>query len=874
MSQVNAEEVRVVRAAVSSERHEALGASLKKACSRVPPLWPLKNFVAVNPFLGLADQPFGEACATMRRVAHADILMPLDFYRGHVASGRIGSADLQRAIDLGTPVLASLLGPSAEPMTVARLEGVLAQPGPPDAVAPEGAVILSVADALDRAHDGRWGRLVVDEISKWCAAYWDEGQSAWRMPWRQLAPFPAWKQAMSLDRTPEINGVRQFRERVATLPDDPVIAIEFMLQALQVPQETTEPFLHRQFMTIAGWSAYVQYRVREQALHGKTDDSLSHLLAIRLAWDWALYCAHDAHDANGHGVSRQAWRAALGALGAPPAPQAPQVHDAAAFGLALRYLLQQAFELAFQRELVARLAEANAGPTAPGRAAMPRKAVQALFCIDVRSEVYRRSLEAVSPDVETIGFAGFFAMFIEYIPIGHQHGSAQCPVLFKPKFRVRETVKKASAADVDEILSRRVRYKLVSKAWRSFKTSAVSCFPFVETAGLLFGAKLVTDTFGITRTVVEPKVDGLDARVARRVAPQIEREVSSLGSGTSATETGIAGSAQLDAAATALGAMALTSNFARLVMVCGHGSTTVNNPYASGLDCGACGGHTGEANARVGAAILNHPDVRTGLAQRGIHIPEDTWFLAALHDTCTDDIRLFDEEMVPASHAHDLSRLRVWLDGASRRTREQRAAALGIDADEQEALDAQVRARSRDWAQVRSEWALANNAAFIAAPRERTRNVNLGGRAFLHNYHHEADPQKAVLELIMTAPMVVANWINMQYYASTVNNAAFGSGNKVLHNVVGTLGVLQGNGGDLQVGLPMQSVHDGKRFMHEPLRLNVFIEAPQEDIDRIIARHANVRDLLDNGWLHLFRIADEGRRYLRYAGKLRWEAVN
>jgi uncharacterized protein YbcC (UPF0753/DUF2309 family) len=175
--------------------------------------------------------------------------------------------------------------------------------------------------------------------------------------------------------------------------------------------------------------------------------------------------------------------------------------------------------------------------------------------------------------------------------------------------------------------------------------------------------------------------------------------------------------------------------------------------------------------------------------------------------------------------------------------------------------------RSRDWAQVRPEWGLANNAAFIAAPRERTRGLNLGGRTFLHNYNAQLDPDKSTLELIMVAPMVVASWINLQYYGSTVNNRLFGSGNKVLHNVVGTFGVWQGNGGDLQSGLPLQSVHDGTRWMHEPLRLSVFIEAERTDIEGIIAKQPGVRELVEYGWINLFAMDASGKRFWRYCGK-------
>ncbi|NJN46436.1 MAG: DUF2309 domain-containing protein [Candidatus Competibacteraceae bacterium] len=843
----------------------ALTGQITQACKRVPPLWPLKNFVAVNPFMGLADQSFATACSTMRRVAHADILSPLSFYRQHLESLRIIDADLQTAIDESRELLIASLGePVAHTFTIAYLKDAVRS------AAPEGRnrlpedAMLSVSEVFDSVRDTNWSRFIVEECSKWCGAYYDQGQSAWRMPWRSLPPYAGWKQAAVLDQTPEIMGLPGFRDKIAELPAEPLQAIETVLNRLEVPANKVEEFLHHELMTLSGWSAYVQYLAREKGLYGTEDDSLVQLLAIRLAYDYALYALHPDPQ------FRDAWQTKVVARSKKPIGARD---NAVTLDLMTRYVLQQAFERGFQRDLVNRLAISNQ-LTIPGRKDEPRKAVQAAFCIDVRSEVYRRNLEVVSPAIETIGFAGFFAFFIEYIQIGHQHGSAQCPVLFTPKFRVRETVKNASAEEVDDILSKRIRRKLVDKAWRSFKTSAVSCFPFVETTGLMYGAKLITDTFGITRTVVKPSVDGFDQAVAKRTAPKIEFEKRSLGMGADPTETGIVTTAQVDAAATALGAMALTSNFARLVALCGHGSTTVNNPYASGLDCGACGGHTGEANVRVGAAIFNHPDIRAGLAERGIVIPDDTWFIGVLHDTCTDDLRIYDEDLIPASHQKDVEQLRIWLEKASHATRKERSDSLGISTKTPGIMDEQVRVRSRDWAQVRPEWALANNAAFIAAPRERTKNLNLGGRSFLHNYHSEADPEKAVLELIMIAPMVVANWINMQYYGSTVNNERFGSGNKVLHNVIGTVGVLQGNGGDLQVGLPIQSVHDGQQAMHEPLRLNVFIEASQEEMNRIIEKHENVRQLLDNQWLHLFQIAEEGKRYFRYNGNLSWQAVN
>jgi uncharacterized protein YbcC (UPF0753/DUF2309 family) len=159
---------------------------------------------------------------------------------------------------------------------------------------------------------------------------------------------------------------------------------------------------------------------------------------------------------------------------------------------------------------------------------------------------------------------------------------------------------------------------------------------------------------------------------------------------------------------------------------------------------------------------------------------------------------------------------------------------------------------------VRPEWGLAGCRAFIAAPRARTRGTDLGGRAFLHDYDWQADEGDAVLETILTAPVVVASWISLQYYGSTVAPAAFGAGNKLLHNVVGGIGVLEGNGGVLRAGLPRQSVDDGDGPVHEALRLSVFVQAPREAIDGVLAAHDGVRTLFERRWLHLFALDDAG----------------
>jgi hypothetical protein len=826
----------------------AIESAVAGACKRIAPLWPLKHFVAVNPFLGFEGRTFHATCAMLHRVARVDMLMTREFYREALRSGRIKDRDLAAA-------LASAPREWRAPASVAALKAALARDV--TAKAKHAAHVATVAEVLDSLAGGDRNAsrtaFMTDEISKWCAAYFDDGQSAWRLPSRGLKPYAAWRAAMRHDRNPEVLGIRDFRALVAELPEDPIDAIATVVERQGVPARAVEEYLYQALVDIGGWAAYARYLVWDNELYGRSDDTLVELLAIRVAWGYTLFAQRS--DA----AFKDAWWRAMAEAAAPPQDEALGDDP----DLCVDLIVHEAYEGAYQRRLLDRLVPANAVPAV--RPANARKMLQAAFCIDVRSEVYRRALESIDPAAETIGFAGFFGYPIEYVPIGNVTGGAQCPVLLTPAFTVCETVLSASDEEDERILSLRRLRRRAAKAWKSFKIAAVSSFMYVETAGLLFVGKIFSDSLGLTRTVHDPNSDGLDAAAIGRLGPRIEARV------VGGRQTGFTPEQKIEMANAVLRAMSLTADFGRLVLMVGHGSTTVNNPHASGLDCGACGGHTGEANARVAAMICNDPDVRIGLRDRGIDIPEDTWFIGCLHDTTTDEIRLYDVDQAPQSHHAQIAEVRETLAKAGAQTRRERAPLLGIEPDER--TDRRVIARSRDWAQTRPEWALARNAAFIAAPRSRSRGIDLDGRAFLHDYDWRADADFGILTLIMTAPMVVASWINLQYYGSTVNNRVFGAGNKVLHNVTGTVGVLEGNAGDLKVGLPWQSVHDGTRFVHEPMRLNVFIEAPLDALSGVIANSETVRNLVDNRWLHLFAIGDDGRVTHRYRRDSTWEPL-
>ncbi|MDP2269516.1 MAG: DUF2309 domain-containing protein [Archangium sp.] len=789
-----------------------LDEAMEGACARIAPAWPLDRFIAVNPFWGTVEWPLPEVAGKLRALSGAQLLMPRAWFRQAYREGRLRDEHLEAALEETDSLL-----------SLGDLKALLERDEPAPSTR---ARVVDVVDARrDLVREVSWRGFVANNVSQFCAAWFDDGQ-AQLGPDRRGGLYASWRRHALADRSPAL--LMGAAVRAGELPSTARELAQAALAALEVPPQHHESYLWSLLLDQNGWASSCAYRRWTARLEGRDDDTICELLAIRLGWEWMLLAA------GGEELSRR-WKVAMAHWGPIDATAAACRSD--------DWVFQTAMEMAWREPVLRAL---PAGLHTP-RIAAP--AVQAVFCIDVRSEVFRRALEASAASVQTLGFAGFFGVPMEYQSLGSPTARPQLPGLLGPRMRAVDTGLSADAAE------RRAHQLGHAASWQSFKRDALSTFTFVEALGPTYGAALIRDSLGLNAPR-RAESGGLGpgeyaARNPRLIAVELQ--------------------ARCDLAAGILRGMSLTRDFARLVLLAGHGSTTHNNPHAAGLDCGACCGQTGEVNARVAAALLNDPEVRTGLAQRGLEVPQSTWFVAALHDTTTDDVELFELDQCPPSHRGDLDTLAGWLAEAGARARSERAGLLGLESTGPTELHRSMRSRTTDWAQVRAEWGLVNNAAFIVAPREHCRHLNLQGRSFLHEYRHTEDEGYGVLEQIMTAPMVVTHWINLQYYASTVDNLRYGSGNKVLHNVVGGhLGVFEGNGGDLRIGLPLQSVHDGERWVHTPLRLSVFIEAPRAAITGVLEKHPNVRALVTNGWLSLFQL-DEAERSVSTLSKGRWK---
>ena len=769
------------------------------AARAIAPVWPLASSVAVNPFLGQTHETLAHVAARLGRVGGVPVTMPRDWFQARIADGRITDADILAALGAqeGTE-LPDLSDIKRKALATA------ATPEP----------LLTIADLAAEASGIDWPGIISDRFGIWAAGYFDQGQALWAAP-RRRGAYDAWRQNATHDLTPEIAGLKGFAQFASETPDTAQDAIARAVNRLGLSEDALETYLHQMLFSLGGWAQVARYNLWQAELGEGEDQTITDILTIRLLWEEALFVQYEDQIGT-------LWKEVKAAHAAPVTADAELVVNA---------VLQEAWERAVQRDL----AETFAAPSAQGTETRP--ALQAAFCIDVRSEVFRRALEAVNPGIQTLGFAGFFGLTASHRGFASDVDELRLPVLLNPGVT---STSQGDDKEADQTARFRAR---ANRAWGRFKLAAVSSFAFVEATGPIYAAKLVRDALNLAPNDVP-------GGPAPRLDPGLDLD------------------AQTNAAETILRAMSFTQNFARLVVLAGHGANVVNNPFASGLHCGACGGYSGEVNARLLAGLLNNADVRKALIMRDITIPDDTLFVGALHDTTTDAITLYAQDAPAESHGEDLTRAKTWFQSAGSVTRGERALRLP-----RSAADCDIAIRSRNWAETRPEWASAGCKAFIAAPRHRTAGKDLEGRAFLHDYDWLSDKNFGVLELIMTAPVVVASWISLQYYGSTVAPETFGSGNKLLHNVTGGIGVVEGNGGTLRAGLPWQSVHEGEAYAHDPLRLSVCIEAPREAMSDILKRHDGVRALFDNRWLHLFALDENGQMAWRYEGNLEWSEI-
>ncbi|MBN8431430.1 DUF2309 domain-containing protein [Microbulbifer salipaludis] len=777
--------------------------AVKSACASVAPSWPLDQMIAVNPYWQQIHAPFSETSAKLAALSGIRSVMPhthwLTLYRKGEITDQALKAVIQRRKLAMSPA-----------QCVALLEDPPARP----------AQWQTLAALFDQHRDESqmcWRDELLYQASQFCAAYFQSDSPVERVENASAgeALFRSWRLAINRDAGIGIlMGTRSLKPILQALPDSMEALIEQATDALGIEADNAECYFQSLLFGINGWASYLAYRSWHQAT-----DEMQGLLAITLAWEWIIWQYAEKHQPDIAAQVRLRWQTER--LQLEQKIQQHYDHET------LLWICFEAFEYKQQQRMQSLLLQ---GKTTPVTSEVE---VQALFCIDVRSEVVRRALESQSPTIQTLGYAGFFGMPIHYQPEHTSVQRPQMPGLITTGITVSER----------QTSPTRIRPYQQGAAWKSWSQSPIGGFSMVESAGWWYAFKMLKNMW-----LPSPSEQPMN-----RLSHHHDWVLNENGNPL-----------DLDHC-TALAAGALRTigikHFAPTVLLIGHTSETANNLHAAGLECGACGGQSGEVNVRVLATLLNREDIRVQLNDQGFNIPANTRFIPGLHNTTTDDVTCFDDTLP--------GKLQHWLTSARSAAQSERArhfpGGLALESDKKR--NRLFKRRGRDWSQVQPEWGLAGNRALIMAPRAWTRGIDLDGRCFLHDYIWQQDDERKVLEQLMTAPMIVTNWINMQYNASVTDNTKFGSGNKVLHNAVGNnIGVFEGNSGDLRIGLSKQSLHNGEQWMHIPERLSVYIAAPRQAIAEVVAKHDMLRNLIDNDWLYLFSWKQHGTIDRYYQG--------
>jgi uncharacterized protein YbcC (UPF0753/DUF2309 family) len=500
----------------------------------------------------------------------------------------------------------------------------------------------------------------------------------------------------------------------------------------------------------------------------------------------------------------------------------------------------------------------------------PRLAGQVFFCIDDREEAIRRHLEEIDPEIETFGAAGFFGVAMNYTGIDDANGASLCPIVVTPQHAINE---QSHPDDLHLAHSRKIRRRLWSKfAWNGFISTRTLFRGWLSTA--ILGVFTVFPL--LTRILAPRKYARFASWLNDLFLPEARTELTFMratAESHDATEgllVGFTVAEKVERVASVLGPAGLHKAMARLVVVLGHGSTSLNNPHESAYDCGACGGRRGGPNARIFASMANHPEVRSGLRKLGIHIPEDTWFVGGCHDTSNEDIDFFDLESLPASHQGDLARVRHSLDRARELSAHERSRRFEAADDRLSPLAAlhHVEERAEHLAEPRPEYGHSTNAVCIVGRRDITRGLFLDRRAFLVSYDAAVDPTDNNLASVLGAVIPVCGGINLEYYFSFVDNERYGCGTKLPHNITGLVGVMNGYESDLRTGLTWQMVE-----IHEPVRCLFIVETKPERVLSTIHKIPILAEFLDKRWIRLATIdPDDGIIHAYRDGV--WERVS
>ncbi|MBS4175013.1 putative inorganic carbon transporter subunit DabA [Bacillus sp. FJAT-49736] len=848
-------------------QESGINALVESASRVIAPLWPISTFAARSPWMGLEKLSFEQVAGWLKNARGIDIFPSASMIQSARRKGEIDEAFVEKALqrwldaqsfhiprkvierycraaleldEIPSNFLSSheikKLSKNIEEWNNESLEKVFVQP-------------LSMI--IEPQGGEKLGDILDYHIIKWCKLYLDESQATWTMPFREKGFYQTWKQLISYD--PAIS--KGQRKSLKEWPKDAGAALEVALSLLEIPKSDIQNYLEGHLLSLPGWAGMILWR-SQQSSHEK--ELLTEYLAIRISMEWALIkpylpLSNQRMKKKVSSVHMLASWIHWGKLsieewkGMSSVNQVEYLKFAHQFNeMTSRKIWLEAWEQTYMDQLSEKIFS--------NRHRMNVKEAplaQLAFCIDGRSEHFRRHLEKEGP-LQTIGIAGFFGLPISTSELGSKHSHPSLPVILKPEHKIKEI---AAEKELKPYQQRKLAANSLSHTFKKMKHNLLANLILPEVSGPLLSLQMLTRSF-VPRTT-DQFIRNLRENWLRK--PETKLTLNHVNEKEEGLPVGFTNGEKVKYARQALKMMGLTKNFSPLVVFCGHGSRSINNPYASSLDCGACGGASSGTNAKVLAMLCNLQEVREVLFTEGIEIPKDTVFAAAEHITSMDELQWIYVPELSTSAQVAFDRIQAILPKVSYNANAERLSQLPNFQSKLKNPKFEAKRFAHDWSEVRPEWGLARNAAFIIGQRELTYHCDLEGRAFLHNYDWKQDENGEILGNIIAGAGTVAQWINLQYYASTVAPHYYGSGNKTTQTITSGLGVMQGNASDLLAGLPWQSVmQSDDDYFHSPLRLLIVIQAPNEYVKRLLENNSVFKEKVQNGWVRLASIDTKG----------------
>ena len=777
----------------------------------LPAQAPIKDFVHHNPLHALQDQDFFEASLLVNRAFGINTTLTLEDYRQFHRQGRITDKILDQIVSRGR--------------------------SPEEASAARNLLFNEHEDPLERPRVGqlraRWQEFLsfnlADRVEpllfRWLGGFLDQGNADWLMPGTKGGLLTTLRR---LEQKSYLSLLRT--EQARRLLHRPDLSLAELLDRVVGREDLSENYLIDQQFAHRGWSGLISViEERPETIFEPREARLRDLLIFELIMEIDVIGQHlgEGWKPLGHRIRHQA----VDYFASPEV----DAHEEA-----IR-LWHQAFEWTYYDQVLAgvKFLGARNGQSKPPN---PKKSFQGIFCVDDRECSLRRYLEAKDPACETFGAPGFFGIVAYFKPYGAGHLEKNCPAPLTPVHLIKELEPRPtrSRVAVHEPRSR----SLLAGLFPAFALGAAS------------GFRLISD---LMRPSMRPDV--MHSFAHMNATGELVIECTDPGTRENGLKPGFELAEMVEIVANFLTGLGMTDDLADLVYVVAHGSTTANNPHHAAYDCGACSGRPGAVNARVFAAMANHPDVREALAERGISIPGGTRFVAAMHDTSQDHVRYYDIDKLPedlreAHHGH-VATFESALD-ANAQERARRFASIERHLEPRRIRKA-IEKRALSYFEPRPELGHGSNALCFVGRRRRIRGLFLDRRAFLQSYDAAKDPTGDILLKTLTPLIPVCGGINLEYYFSRMDNRKMGCGTKLSHNVAGLIGVTNSSDGDLRTGLPFQMIEN-----HDPVRLMVMVEQKPEVVLGQIRKSPELAEWFDHGWVHLVVIDPDNDDLHRY----------